>query len=127
MLIDALDGVVDEGVAFHLFLCALEDEIDFLLVLARRVVLSTNRLLVSRYLLPRFSGFSWRKILLLLLGESLSVAEAFCLFLFEGLSPWSLEDSAILWQGSLVGSDDAVVRGVEVILQSSLGLAHDLR
>jgi hypothetical protein len=52
MFINFLYGIFDEGVALHLFLRPLENEIDFFLILARGIILLADRLLVPGYLLP---------------------------------------------------------------------------
>jgi hypothetical protein len=52
MIVHFLDCVLDECVAFHLLLSALEDYVDFFVILARGVVLSPDRLLILRQLLP---------------------------------------------------------------------------
>jgi hypothetical protein len=42
MVVHFLDCILDEGIAFHFLLGALEDDVDFFVILARGVVLSSD-------------------------------------------------------------------------------------
>ena len=52
ILIDTMDGILNQTIPFHLLLHASKDEIDFLLLFARRIVLSIDGVLIPRMFMP---------------------------------------------------------------------------
>jgi hypothetical protein len=95
VFIDAVNRTLDYRVTLHFFLCAFENEVDFFVLLARRVVLPTHRLLIPRYLLTRTPASRWRLVLFFFPHWKTTLAESFGVVFLLGFSSGLIEEVAV--------------------------------
>ena len=118
MIVHFLDCIFDKCIAFHFLLGALEDDVDFFVIFAWGVVLSSDRLLILRQLLPWTSQFGWGKAILLSSYPIFPLAWAFRMILFAGFPSWFVEEVFVLWKRTLIRDNNVVMRGIEVLLKA---------
>ena len=126
MIVHFLDCIFDEGIAFHFLLGSLEDDVDFFVIFARGVVLSSDRLLILRQLLPRSSQFGRGKVLFLSSYPVFALTWAFGRILFAGFSSWFVEEVFVLWKRTLIRYNNIVMRGIEVLLKAFFGFPEHM-
>lgn len=131
MSIDFLDHILDKSVSFDFLVDSFDNEIDLLLILAGRVVLSVYRLLKFAVLLIRTVGFVRRRLALFqfrTFHPSLAMPLDPKLILFTRFLPLrSIEDVLVFGKRSLVRGDYAVVTNFKVVLKVFAFLANSIR
>ena len=118
MIVDFLDCIFDKCIAFHFLLGSFEDDVDFFMIFAWGVVLSSDWLLILRQLLPWTSQFAWWKVILLSSYPIFALAWAFGMILFAGFASWFVEEVFVLWKRTLIRDNNIVMRGIEVLLKA---------
>lgn len=121
VLIDLFNGGLDESVPFDLLLDSLDDVVDFLLVLAGRVVLPVDGFLEFEGFVMRtmgsvrrgnvlFAGIGCQPAVAVPLGGHLVLLGRFGV-------PAPIEDVLVLGEGPLVGRGQVVMVYLEVLVQ----------